>query len=148
MNEPDPEAVLKAAQLANVHEMILHLPQGYDTRFEPGGRVLSAGQLQRVGLARALYGDPKLIVLDEPNSNLDTAGDEALLRAIVSLKEDNRAVIIVSHRRDALAAADKLIVMRNGTIAAYGPSDEVLRELAEEFKSKRGVPKIVSARTT
>lgn len=148
MNDPDPEAVLKAAQLANVHEMILHLPQGYDTRFEPGGRVLSAGQLQRVGLARALYGDPKLIILDEPNSNLDTAGDEALLRAIVSLKEDNRSIVIVSHRRDALTAADKLIVMRNGTIAAYGPRDDVLRELAEEFKSNRGVPKIVGGRTT
>ncbi|MEO1305724.1 MAG: type I secretion system permease/ATPase [Pseudomonadota bacterium] len=144
MGQPDPQQVLQAAQLANVHEMILHLKDGYDTRVEPGGQGLSAGQRQRIGLARALYGDPKLVVLDEPNSNLDTAGEDALQNAIIALKKANRSVLIVAHRREALANTDKLLVIRNNTVAGYGPSEEIFRQLAEEFSAKRAKPKVVA----
>ncbi|MEL6472857.1 MAG: type I secretion system permease/ATPase [Pseudomonadota bacterium] len=144
LGNPDPEAVVAAAQLAGVHEMILHLTDGYDTRYVQGGRVISAGQRQRIGLARAVYGTPKLIVLDEPNSNLDAAGEAALHKAVVALKKAGRAIVIVAHRRDALANADKLVVLRGGQIAAYGPAADVFRQLDEEVAARRGNPRLVS----
>lgn len=143
LREPDPDKVIHAAQLAGVHDVILHLPEGYNTRYEPGGKVMSAGQRQRIGLARAVYDNPKLVVLDEPNSNLDSAGDAALQNAVTALKEQGCAVVIVAHRRDALACANKLLVIRDGKVAGYGPSQDVLAQLAEEFKTQQAKPRVV-----
>lgn len=124
---PDPAAVVRAATAAAAHRMILDLPQGYDTHLSQAGGRLSGGQIQRVGLARALYGDPVLFVLDEPNSNLDNEGSEALNLAIRAIKARGGAVIIMAHRPAAIAECDLLLVMEHGTRRAFGPRDEVLR---------------------
>ncbi|MGF6093978.1 type I secretion system permease/ATPase [Pseudomonas sp. 18175] len=128
--EADPEQVVKAAQQAGVHELILRLPQGYDTVLGDNGAGLSGGQKQRVALARALYGGPRLIVLDEPNSNLDTVGEAALASAIVQMKTQGSTVVLVTHRSAALAQADKLMVLNDGHLQAFGPSQDVLRALS------------------
>ncbi len=125
--EIDSERVVDAARKVGMHEHILHLPQGYDTPLGAEGSNLSAGQRQRIGLARALYGDPALIVLDEPNSNLDEAGEKALLEALLGLKARGATVVIVTHRMSTLAAADKVMVLTDGTLAAFGPRDEVFK---------------------
>lgn len=125
--EVDSERVVDAARKVGMHEHILHLPQGYDTPLGAEGSNLSAGQRQRIGLARALYGDPALIVLDEPNSNLDEAGEKALLEALLGLKARGATVVIVTHRMSTLAAADKVMVLTDGTLAAFGPRDEVFK---------------------
>jgi ATP-binding cassette, subfamily C, bacterial PrsD len=125
-----PEAVIEAARLAGVAEMVTHLPQGYDTFVGARGAMLSAGQRQRIGLARALFGDPFLIVLDEPNSNLDSIGDVALNTAIVAAKERGAIVIVIAHRPSAIAAVDSLLFLQNGRQGAFGPRDEVLRAIA------------------
>ena len=138
----DPEQVVRAAQQAGVHELILRLPQGYDTVLGDNGGGLSGGQKQRVALARALYGGPRLIVLDEPNSNLDTVGEAALASAIVQLTAQGSSVVLVTHRSSALAQADKLLVLSEGHLQAFGPSQEVLRALSgqqEAPKEKPGV---------
>ncbi|MCM8595975.1 type I secretion system permease/ATPase [Accumulibacter sp.] len=127
--EVDPELVLAAAQAAGVHELILMLPAGYDTPLGDGGRFLSGGQKQRIGLARALYGDPALIVLDEPNSNLDDQGEAALAETLRRLKARNRTVVIVTHRMTTLAVADSILVLHEGTLRAHGPRDQVLGAL-------------------
>jgi len=124
---PDAEKVVAAARQAAAHEMILRLPDGYDTRVGPNGGRLSGGQIQRIGLARALYGDPVLLVLDEPNSNLDAIGSAALNTAIRSVKSHGKSVIIMAHRPAAIAECDLLLVVENGTRTAFGPRDEVLR---------------------
>jgi ATP-binding cassette subfamily C protein len=126
--DADPAKVVAAAQAAGAHEMILRLPNGYDTRTGEGAGALSAGQRQRIALARALYGDPFLVVLDEPNSNLDSDGEAALTEAIKSVRARNGIVIVVAHRPSALAALDQVLVMRGGTMQALGPRDEVLRK--------------------
>lgn len=128
--EADPDLVVRAAQQAGVHELILRLPQGYDTVLGDDGSGLSGGQKQRVALARALYGGPRLIVLDEPNSNLDTVGEAALASAIMQMKAQGSSVILVTHRSSALAQADKLLVLNEGRLQAFGPSQEVLRALS------------------
>jgi PrtD family type I secretion system ABC transporter len=126
------EQVVAAARHAGVHEMILRLPNGYDTPLGPGAGILSAGQRQRIGLARALYGEPRLVVLDEPNASLDDAGQAALAAALNELKRKGSTVVIMTHRRSVLAAVDKLIVLRDGAMVAYGPRDAVLEALAKE----------------
>jgi PrtD family type I secretion system ABC transporter len=129
LGEPVSEEVIAAARRAGVHEAVLALPDGYDTRIGDDGAVLSGGQRQRIGLARALYGDPALVVLDEPNANLDTAGDEALRRAIDDLKAAGRTVVIVTHRPGVVAAADRLLVLKDGRVDLYGPRAEVMARL-------------------
>ncbi len=124
------DAVLGAAQLAGSHEMILSLPDGYSTRIGERGSCLSAGQRQRVGLARALYGDPFLVVLDEPNANLDHDGEAALIRAIQTLRKNMRIVVMVSHRPEALAALDMAAVLRQGRMVAFGPRDQLFARVA------------------
>ncbi|ARJ69649.1 type I secretion system permease/ATPase [Paracoccus contaminans] len=124
---PDPQAVVRAATAAAAHRMILDLPQGYDTPIAQAGARLSGGQIQRVGLARALYEEPVLFVLDEPNSNLDNEGSEALNLAIRAIKARGGAVIIMAHRPAAIAECELLLVMNQGMRQAFGPRDEVLR---------------------
>jgi ATP-binding cassette, subfamily C, bacterial exporter for protease/lipase len=124
--EVDPEKVVQAAQRVGFHEQILRLPQGYDTPLGPGGAALSGGQRQRVALARALYGDPVLVVLDEPNSNLDDMGERALSDAVKDLTARGRTSVLITHRPSALTVSNKLMLLREGTIAAFGPRDDVL----------------------
>jgi PrtD family type I secretion system ABC transporter len=124
----DGAAILEAARAADVHEMILRLPNGYETRIGDRGTSLSAGQRQRIGLARALYGNPFLVVLDEPNSNLDADGDTALLKAILGVKERGGIAVIVAHRPTILQAVDLVAVIGNGQLTAFGPRDEIIRK--------------------
>ena len=119
------DAILKAARIAGVHDVILRLPEGYATRIGDGGMSLSAGQRQRIGLARAVFGDPFLVVLDEPNANLDADGENALTRAIGILRQNRSIVIVISHRPSALSALDMTMVLYEGKAIAFGPSDEV-----------------------
>jgi len=129
--EPDApaEAVIAAGQAAGVHEMIVRLPEGYETQIGEGGAQLSAGQRQRVALARALYRDPFLVVLDEPNSNLDADGDRALTQAITRVRQRGGIVVVVAHRPSALAGVDLVLAMIGGKAHAMGPRDEVLQKL-------------------
>jgi ATP-binding cassette, subfamily C, type I secretion system permease/ATPase len=127
--EPDSEAVLRAARAAGAHDMILRLPQGYDTRIGESGAALSAGQRQRVALARALYGDPFLIVLDEPHANLDSEGEAALTQAIQDAKARQAIVVLIAHRPSALAVCDKVLFVVNGAQQAFGPREEVLQKV-------------------
>jgi ATP-binding cassette subfamily C exporter for protease/lipase len=124
------ERIVRASRLAGVHELILRLPQGYETQLGAGGSGLSGGQRQRIGLARALYGDPALIVLDEPNSNLDDAGELALHKALLELRGMGRTVIVMAHRPAVVNAADKLLLLAEGVVAAFGPRAQVLERLA------------------
>ncbi len=127
--DPDHAQIIRAAQAAGVHEMILRFPEGYDTRIGEGGAKLSAGQRQRIALARALYGDPFLVVLDEPNSNLDAEGDAALTQAITAVRNRKGIVVIVAHRPSALGAVDQVLMMADGRVSAFGPKDEVLAKV-------------------
>jgi ATP-binding cassette subfamily C exporter for protease/lipase len=129
--ELDSDKIMAAAQMAGVHEMILHLPQGYDTPIGVDGSGLSGGQRQRIGLARAVFGNPALVVLDEPNSNLDEPGEAALVQAIKALKARGRTVVVVGHRPSTFDVMDKILVLREGALAAYGPRDDVLAALRQ-----------------
>ena len=126
-NEVDSVKVAAAAKLADVHEMILKLPQGYDTVIDAQGGVLSGGERQRVGLARAVYGNPKLVLLDEPNSNLDELGEMALQNALAALKEKKTTVIIITHRRGILSELDKILLIRDGRMVDFGPREKVFK---------------------
>jgi ATP-binding cassette, subfamily C, bacterial PrsD len=126
-----PDDIVKAAGLANVHDLVMRLPQGYDTPLGENGARLSAGQRQRVALARALYGDPALIIMDEPNSNLDAEGEAALDRAIRAALQRGAAVVVVAHRPSALHAVSHILVLSEGKAVAYGPKEEVLNKVAK-----------------
>ena len=129
IGELDSAKIVTAAKRAGVHEMILRLPSGYDAPIGPGGCVLSGGQRQRIGLARALYGDPALVVLDEPNSNLDEDGENALAEAIMDLKQAGTTVVIVSHRPSVLSTMDQILVLADGMVRAFGARNDVLSRL-------------------
>jgi ATP-binding cassette subfamily C protein EexD len=144
----DPEKVVLAARVAGVHEMILQLPDGYDTVIGSEGINLSGGQRQRIGLARAIYGSPRLIVLDEPNSNLDDVGEKALAVALQKIKETGATVFIISHRPSILSRLDRIMVMSAGTITMYGARDQVIAELAQQqAKAQQRVAPTASAAT-
>jgi ATP-binding cassette subfamily C protein len=128
---PDPEKVVRAARAAAAHQMILDLPQGYDTRISQTAGRLSGGQIQRIGLARALYTDPVMLVLDEPNSNLDNQGSEALNQAIRRIKAQNGAVVIMAHRPAAINECDNLLVLEAGVVRAFGPREKVLQQMVK-----------------
>lgn len=136
--EVNSEKVVEAAKKAGVHELILHLPNAYDTIIGSTSGVLSGGQRQRIGLARALYGNPKVIVLDEPNSNLDEQGEQALAQTLEQLQQEGTTAFIVSHRPSLLRQVDKLLLLKDGQVADYGQRDQVMRRLAE--KSNQQAP--------
>jgi ABC-type protease/lipase transport system fused ATPase/permease subunit len=123
------EEVVAAARLAGVHELILRLPKGYETEVGDSGHTLSAGQRQRVGLARTMLGNPAFIVLDEPNASLDAEGEDALLKAIDAMKANGATVVIISHKPSVFRAADKMLVLREGRIELFGPRDQVMARL-------------------
>lgn len=128
--DPKPEDVIAAAKMAGCHDMILHLADGYDTEIGQRGAYLSAGQRQRIGLARAIYANPAIVVMDEPNSNLDNEGEIALQAAITAMKANGTTVIIIAHRPNAIAQCNKLLMLEAGRVRAYGPRDEVLAKVA------------------
>jgi ATP-binding cassette subfamily C protein EexD len=147
--------VVAAARLAGIHEMILRMPQGYDHVIGVNGGVLSGGQRQRVGLARAVYGRPKLVVLDEPNASLDEAGDEALLAALRTLKQRGTTIVIISHRPNLLAVVDKIAALNDGQLTAFGPRDRTLALLSgarqaevAAHQTRAGAPQVVPIRAT
>ena len=127
--EVDSEKVIEAARCAGLHDMILRFPKGYDTPIGEAGGLLSGGQRQRIGLARAVYGDPAVVVLDEPNANLDDAGEAALVRTVLDLKAKGKTVFLITHRPGAVGVADRLLVLRDGRLVADGPRDAVLAQL-------------------
>ena len=128
---PNDEMVIAAARKAAAHDMILQLPDGYNTRVSAVGSRLSGGQIQRIGLARALYGDPMILVLDEPNSNLDNEGSNALNAAIRAMKAAGKSILIMAHRPAAIQECDVLLVLEDGMRKAFGPRDQVLREMVK-----------------
>ena len=138
---PNDAKVIAAAKMAAAHEMILELPDGYDTMINAGQVRLSGGQMQRIGLARVLYEEPVILVLDEPNSNLDNVGSEALNRAICAMKASGRSVLIMAHRPAAIQECDTLLVLDNGMRMAFGPKDEVLKEMVKNHKEIQNAPK-------
>ena len=145
--EAPSEAIIAASQAAGVHDMIVRLPEGYDSQIGESGTMLSAGQRQRIALARALYRDPFLIVLDEPNSNLDTDGDKALTQAIMRVRARGGIVVVIAHRSAALAGVDQVLAMVNGKMHTIGPRDEVLAKLfgAQTAQPAAAVPAVAAA---
>ncbi len=139
--EADSSKILAAARAAGVHQMIVRMAQGYDTKLGPNGTALSVGQRQRIALARALYGNPFLVVLDEPNSNLDAEGEAALTEAIKAVRARGGIVIVVAHRPSALAAVDMVGVIQNGKLTAFGPRDEILQDQLRPVRTSPEQPK-------
>ncbi|SEN03905.1 type I secretion system permease/ATPase [Nitrosomonas marina] len=139
-SEVDSNKVIMAAQRAGVHQMILNMPEGYDTRLGDGGAGLSGGQKQRLGLARAMYDDPALIVLDEPNSNLDDVGEQALLNALIDLRKRGKTIVLITHRTSIISVTDKLLLLHEGAAKLFGPTKLVLDELKKQHQRQQGVP--------
>ncbi|ECE5745735.1 type I secretion system permease/ATPase [Salmonella enterica subsp. salamae] len=139
-NEVISEKVIEAAKLVGVHELILSFPNGYDTLIGNGGIKLSGGQTQRIGLARALYGDPSIIILDEPNASLDDAGEKALNQAIKSLQQKNKTVVLITHRANLLSTTNKILLLVDGTVQAFGPAPQILPLLVKPLKSNLSEP--------
>ena len=137
---PDSDKVIEAAKLAGAHEMISSLPKGYETDIGLGGSMLSGGQRQRVGIARAFYGDPKLIVLDEPNANLDDKGEKALVDALANAKRNNITTILISHRPSILAFVDMILILQEGMVAAYGPREEIMARVSKAVQNPQTTP--------
>jgi ATP-binding cassette subfamily C protein len=135
--DPDPRAVLAAANAAGVHEMILRLENGYGTRVGEGGVALSGGQRQRIALARAFYGDPALIVMDEPNANLDEDGEKALVAAIRRAREAQRTVVVMAHRQSVLAAVNRVLVLKDGRQVAFGSPKDIVRKAQPEKTTEK-----------
>ena len=129
MNEGDPALVITAAKKAGIHDMVLRMEKGYETEIGEGGAALSGGQRQRIALARALYGDPSLLVLDEPNANLDSVGESALMRAMENLRAEGMTIIVIAHRPNILKHVDKILVLKDGMMQEFGPRDDVLMKL-------------------
>ena len=127
--DAEPKLIVAAAKLAGIHEMILHLPKGYDTVIGGSGGMLSGGQRQRIGLARAVFGNPKLLVLDEPNSNLDDQGEKELVEALRRIKSQGCSIVVITHRTMVLQCVDKILVMKEGAAVSFGPKDQVLASL-------------------
>lgn len=142
--EVDPEKVVAAANMAGVHDLILRLPSGYDTVIGDGGTGLSGGQKQRIGLARALYGEPVLFVLDEPNSNLDEMGEQALLAAIKQLRGLGKTVVIISHKMNVIQLSTKLLILQDGCAQSFGPTEQVLANLAKAQSAAQNQPHTVA----
>jgi ATP-binding cassette subfamily C protein len=139
--EPDSQKVVAAAKKAGAHEMILKLPNGYDTLVSAAGGRLSGGQIQRIGLARAMYSDPVILVLVEPNSNLDNEGSQALNNAIKQMKAEGKSILIMAHRPAAIQECEMLLMLDNGQRVAFGPKEEVLRQVVqnhEQIQQSRG----------
>jgi ATP-binding cassette subfamily C protein len=134
--DADPVKIVEAAKMTGAHELILRLPNGYETDIGIGGSALSAGQRQRVGLARAFYGNPKLVVLDEPNANLDDAGEAALAQALMSARNKKITTIVISHRPAVLSCVDKILIVQDGLVAAFGGRDEIMAK----FSPKQPTP--------
>lgn len=141
--EVNMELVVKAAMIAGVHEMILNFPEGYETEIGEGGSFLSGGQKQRIALARAIYGDPILIVLDEPNSNLDEEGERALSQALLYLKKEKKTIFVISHKMNVLTLADKVMVIGDGTLKFFGPKQEIVKTI---YQKKEALEKLKSAK--
>jgi len=141
----DDRLIVEAAMMAGVHELILQLPQGYDTRVGPAGATLSGGTRQRIGLARAVYGLPNLVILDEPSSNLDTAGDLALKECMLRLKDHGRTVVVISHRSATVSAVDKLLVVKDGLVEAFGEREELMRRFLSPQANSRPNIKVIHA---
>jgi ATP-binding cassette subfamily C protein len=131
---PDAEKIVTAAKRADAHDMILKMPDGYDTRVAASGGRLSGGQIQRIGLARAMYSDPVILVLDEPNSNLDNEGSMALNRAIKAMKDEGKTVLIMAHRPAAIQECDMLLMLEAGQVRAFGPKEEVLKKMVQNHQ--------------
>jgi ATP-binding cassette subfamily C exporter for protease/lipase len=146
--EVDAERVVLAARRAGVHEMILQFPEGYDTRLGDGGAGLSGGQKQRIGLARAMYGDPSLLVLDEPNSNLDEIGEQALLNAVLDLRQRGKTIVMITHRPNVISVTTKLLLMRDGAVNMFGPTPQIMATLQEAGKKAMEAQRAAQAATT
>ena len=129
--EPVPEQVISACKCAGVHEMILRFPRGYDTPVGEGGGFLSGGQRQRISLARALYADPKILVLDEPNANLDDVGERAMVQALLDARQRGATVVLITHRRQVVEIMDYIVALRDGKVTHFGTRDEVVAELQQ-----------------
>ena len=137
MGEATDDEVIEAASLADAHEMILRMSDGYDTPIGDGGANVSAGQRQRIGFARALLRQPRVVVLDEPNSNLDRAGEAGLVRALATLRERGTTIVMVVHHANLLQQVDKLALIREGRLMAFGPRNDVLAHMSREDGNER-----------